>query len=228
MFDIQISGSYLGPSYFAVKKNTRLHDLLAHIPIDMELASFENIYIQRQSVILSQKQMIEDSLNRLERSVFTAPASSDGEARIRAEEAKMVLEFTKRARQIQPLGKVIVSDNGKVANVRLEEGDIIYIPPKSDLIQIGGEVIMPQAVVFNENAKVEDYIAWAGGFSERANYEQIMVIHQNGMVDLNATGTLKPGDQILVLPRVDAKLMQTVKDMTQIIYQIAVAANAIK
>ena len=140
----------------------------------------------------------------------------------------MVLEFTKRARSIKPLGKVIVADNGKVANILLEEGDLIYIPPKSDLIQVGGEVIMPQAVVYNENATVEDYIAWAGGYSERANYEQIMVIHQNGMVELNAKGPLKAGDQILVLPRVDAKIMQAVKDMTQIIYQIAVAATAIK
>lgn len=228
VFDIQVAGSYLGPSYFAVKKNTRLHDLLAYIPVDGELANFKDIYIQRKSVAIAQKQMIEDSLNRLERSVFTAPASSDGEARIRAEEAKMVLEFTKRARSIKPLGKVIVADNGKVANILLEEGDLIYIPPKSDLIQVGGEVIMPQAVVYNENATVEDYIAWAGGYSERANYEQIMVIHQNGMVELNAKGPLKAGDQILVLPRVDAKIMQAVKDMTQIIYQIAVAANAIK
>ncbi|MBE7213908.1 polysaccharide biosynthesis/export family protein [Shewanella benthica] len=226
VFDIQVAGSYLGPSYFAVKNNTRLHDLLAHVPIDADLANSGAIYIQRKSVIERQKQMIEDSLNRLERSVFTAPASSDGEARIRAEEAKMILEFTKRARQVTPLGKVIVSDEGKVANVLLEQGDIIYIPAKTDLIHIGGEVMMPQAVVFNENATVRDYIAWAGGYSERANYEQIMVIHPNGMINTNVTGKLLAGDQILVLPRVDAKTMQAVKDITQIIYQIAVAANA--
>ncbi|MEI6859010.1 MAG: polysaccharide biosynthesis/export family protein [Shewanella sp.] len=227
VFDIQVAGSYLGPSYFVVKNNTRLYDLLAHVPIDTELANSGAIYLQRKSVMERQKQMIEDSLNRLERSVFTAPASSDGEARIRAAEAEMILEFTERARTVQPLGKVIVSDEGKVANVLLEQGDIIYIPAKTDLIHIGGEVMMPQAVVFNENATVKDYIAWSGGYSERANYEQIMVIHPNGMIDTNATGTLKAGDQILVLPRVDAKIMQAVKDITQIIYQIAIAANAI-
>jgi hypothetical protein len=84
---------------------------------------------------------------------------------------------------------------------------------------------MPQALVFNSNASVEDYIAWAGGYSERANYEQIMLIHPNGMIDLNAKGPLKAGDQILVLPKVDAKVMQSIKDITQIIYQIAIAAN---
>ncbi|WP_082766573.1 polysaccharide biosynthesis/export family protein [Ferrimonas marina] len=225
VFDIQVQGSYLGPSYFAVKRDTRLHDLLAHIEVDPGLADFSNVYVQRQSVAEKQKEMIDQSLQRLERSVFTAPASSDGEARIRAEEARMVLEFTERARQIEPLGKVVVADNGKVANILLEQGDIVWIPSKTDLVHIGGEVIMPQAVVANPNAKVKDYIAWAGGYTERANYEQIMVIHPNGMIDTNYTGALQPGDQILVLPRVDAKTMQAVKDITQIIYQIAVAAN---
>ncbi|GIU02755.1 polysaccharide biosynthesis/export family protein [Shewanella sp. KT0246] len=227
VIDVQVSGSYLGPSYFAVKKNTRLHDLLANIPVEENQTNFTNVYIQRKSVALKQKQMIDDSLNRLERSIFTAPASSDGEARIRAEEARMVLEFTKRARLVQPLGKVIVSDSDRVANVLLETGDVVFIPPKTDLIHIGGEVIMPQAVVFNDEANVNDYIAWAGGFSERADYEQIMIIRQNGMIEMNATANLKAGDQILVLPKVDAKIMQSVKDITQIIYQIAVAANAI-
>ncbi|KYL33204.1 sugar transporter [Pseudoalteromonas agarivorans] len=225
VIDIQVGGSYLGPSYFAVNKNTRLHDLLAHIQIDKSLADYQSIYIQRKSVAKKQKEMIDQSLERLERSVFTAPASSDGEAKIRAEEGKMILEFTERARKITPLGKVVIADQGQVANIRLEQGDIIHIPAKTDLIHIGGEVLMPQALVYNPNATIDDYIAWAGGYSERANYDQIMVIHPNGMIDLDAYGTLKPGDQILVLPKVDTKFLQSVKDITQIIYQIAIAAN---
>ncbi|MDC9501150.1 polysaccharide biosynthesis/export family protein [Pseudoalteromonas sp. Angola-18] len=225
VIDIQVDGSYLGPSYFAVNKNTRLHDLLAHIQIDKSLADYQSIYIQRKSVAKKQKEMIDQSLERLERSVFTAPASSDGEAKIRAEEGKMILEFTERARKIIPLGKVVIADQGQVANIRLEQGDIIHIPAKTDLIHIGGEVLMPQALVYNPNATIDDYIAWAGGYSERANYDQIMVIHPNGMIDLDAYGALKPGDQILVLPKVDTKFLQSVKDITQIIYQIAIAAN---
>ena len=225
VLDIQVAGSYLGPSYFAVKNNTRLHDLLANIQINKDLADYKSIYIQRKSVAKKQKEMIDQALDRLERSIFTAPASSDGEAKIRAEEGKMILEFTERARKAIPLGKVVISDQGQVANIRLEQGDVVYIPAKTDLIHIGGEVLMPQALVYNPNATIDDYIAWAGGYSERANFEQIMVIHPNGMIDVDAYGNLKPGDQILVLPKVDTKFLQSVKDITQIIYQIAIAAN---
>lgn len=225
VIDVQVSGSYLGPSYFAVTKSTKLHDLLNNIPIDPTLADYQSIYVLRDSVAKKQKEMIDESLDRLERSIFTAPASSDGEAAIRAKEAEMVLQFTERARKIQPLGKVIVSDDGRVANILLEQGDEVVIPNKTDLIQIGGEVLMPQAVVYNPNATIDDYVAWAGGFTDRAEDDRIAIVRANGLVEFDSSKPIRKGDQILVLPKVDTKAMQAVKDITQIIYQIAVAAN---
>ncbi|MFA3790804.1 polysaccharide biosynthesis/export family protein [Aliiglaciecola sp. SL4] len=238
VISVQISGSYEGPSYYAVEKDTRLLDLLSYIEIDPEQANYGSIYIKRESVMEQQKMLINESLDRLERSLFTAPASSSGEASIRAQEAQLVSQFIARARRIEPLGKVIVSENGKVANIRLEQGDEIVIPAQTDLIQIAGEVLMPQAVVYNPEATVSDYIAWAGGFSERADDDRIAIVHANGITSFVSSdagqhwysdeqnATLQAGDQILVLPKVDAKIMQSIKDVTQIIYQIAVAANA--
>ncbi|MBZ0057722.1 polysaccharide export protein [Leclercia adecarboxylata] len=227
VYDVQVMGSYRGPSYFTVRKETRLHDLLNHIPIDPNMADYGSIYIMRKSVAARQKEMLEDSLNRLERSVFTAPASSDGEASIRTKEAELVMRFVEKARKIQPLGKVVVSDKGVIANILLEQGDQIVIPNKTDLIQVGGEVMMPQAVVFNKNASLEDYVAWAGGFTDRANDQRIAVVHANGLMEFKDGGDVMPGDQILVMPKVDSKMMQSIKDITQVIYQVAVAANVV-
>ncbi|WP_242426217.1 polysaccharide biosynthesis/export family protein [Vibrio sp. qd031] len=227
IIDIKLAGSYLGPSYFAVKKGTRLHDLLSYIPVQPELSEAGSIHIYRESVAIKQKEMLEESLNRLERSVFTSPTSSTGESQIRAQEAQMVLQFTERARQIEPLGKVIVSDNGAVANILLEQGDVIVIPAKTDLVQVSGEVLMPQAVVYNPNATVDDYVAWAGGFTDRAEDARIAVVRANGLVEFEPREPIRKGDQVLVLPKIDAKTMQSVKDITQIVYQIAVAADVI-
>ncbi|WP_052437456.1 polysaccharide biosynthesis/export family protein [Vibrio hyugaensis] len=225
VIDVQLSGSYLGPSYFAVSKRTRLHELLSNVAIEPELANVDSIYLLRPSVAKKQKEMIDESLNRLERSIFTSPASSDGEAAIRAKEAEMVMLFTDRARKVQPLGKVIVSDDGVIANVLLEQGDTVVIPHKTDLIQVAGEVLMPQAIVYNANASIDDYVAWAGGFTDRAEDNRIAIVRANGLVEFESSQKIQKGDQILVLPKVDTKTMQAVKDITQIIYQIAVAAN---
>ncbi|MDN2664403.1 polysaccharide export protein [Psychromonas sp. 14N.309.X.WAT.B.A12] len=225
VIDVQVSGSYLGPSYFAVKKSTHLHDVLNAIPIVPELTDNQSIYILRKSVAERQKQILDDSLDKLERSVFTAPASSDGEASIRAKEAELVMQFVEKARQVKPLGKVVVSDNGITANILLEQGDQIVIPNYTDLINVGGEVLIPQAIVFNPEATLDDYVAWAGGFTDRADDERVSIVRANGMVVFAKDAKIQRGDQILVLPKVDTKVVQAVKDITQIIYQIAVAAN---
>lgn len=227
VIDVQLSGSYMGPSYFVVQKSARLYDVLAQVPVYEDLADYRSIHILRKSVAERQKQNLDDALDRLERTVFTAPTSSTGEAAIRTQEAQLVLQFTERARQIQPLGKVVVADNGHIANIRLEQGDQIVIPSKTDLVHISGEVLMPQAVVFNSNANIDDYIAWAGGFTERAEDQRIAVVRANGLVEFDSKKPIEQGDQILVLPKVDTKTMQAVKDITQIIYQIAVAANVV-
>ena len=229
---VKLSGSYEGQSFYTVQKHTRLLDLLNHIEANPIDSNYKNIFIKRQSVAEQQKILLEESLQRLERSIFTAPASSSGEALIRAREAELVAQFIARARQVEPLGKVVVADGIDVANIRLEQGDVIVIPKHTDLVQVSGEVLLPQAIVYNQNANVADYIARAGGFSERADDTKIAIIRVNGIASFTSLNNgmsgldrLRPGDQILVLPKVDSKVMQAVKDITQIMYQIAITAN---
>jgi protein involved in polysaccharide export with SLBB domain len=82
-------------------------------------------------------------------------------------------------------------------------------------------------VVFNPDATVDDYIAWAGGFTDRAEDTRIAVVRANGLVEFEPREPIRKGDQVLVLPKIEAKTMQSVKDITQIVYQIAVAADVI-
>ncbi len=238
VISVMLSGSYLGPSFYAVDSDTRLHDLLATVPVEQDQANVNAVYILRESVKLEQQRLLNESLDRLERSVFTAPASSDGEARLRAQEAQLVGQFIARARQAEPLGRVVVAVDGRVSNIRLEQGDEIVIPAFSDLVNVAGEVMMPQAIVYSDKRSIEDYVSLAGGFTDRANMSTYLIVHANGATTLvddsspwfgaNNTTKLKPGDQIVILPKVDSKLMQTVKDITQIIFQIAVAADVVR
>ena len=234
IYRINVAGAFSGASQVMVDKGTRLLDVLDHIEADTVLSDTQNIYLLRESVAEKQKEIIEEGLQRLERSMYTAPISSTGEGAIRAQEAQLVADFIARARKVEPKGRVVVSENGDIANILLEPNDTIVIPEVTDLIHVGGEVLLPQSVVFNPDATAEDYVAWAGGFTERAESDRILIVRKNGNVTFtsindsffsNHTSTLAPGDQIIVLPAIDTKLLQAVKDMTQIIFQIAVAAN---
>ncbi len=237
IYRINVAGSFRGASQIMVDKGTRLLDVLDYIAADGVLSDTKNIFLLRESVAVKQKEIIEQGLQRLERSIYTAPIASTGEGAIRVQEAQMVSDFIARARQVEPLGRVVVSENGEVANILLEPNDTIVIPTTTDLIHVGGEVLLPQSLVFNPDANTEDYIAWAGGFTERAEDDKILVIKANGSVlftsvegsmwlNNDAKRVLDAGDQVVVLPAIDPKILQSVKDITQIMYQIAIAANA--
>ncbi|MCK5903112.1 MAG: polysaccharide export protein [Cocleimonas sp.] len=224
---VRIEGSHLGNSYYSIKKGTRLKELLDYIAVDPREADIKNIYLKRKSVAVKQKENLDKSILRLERAVLTTPASSDGEALIRGKEAELILQFVKHAKQAKVDGRVVVSDNGYVSNIRLEENDIIVIPKKSDVITISGEVHMPQSIVFASNANAYDYVQRAGGFTERAERDNIIVIKPNGQVVMGENILISAGDEIMVFPKVDEKIMQFNKDIMAIIFQIATTAKAV-
>lgn len=224
---IRVEGSHLGNSYYEVKQGVRLKEMLDYIEVDPEDADINNIYLKRKSVARQQKKNLKESIQRIQRSVLLVPAQSTGEAAIRSEEAKLVLKYIELARETEPEGRVVTSENGRIANIRLEDGDVIVIPKKSDIVTVSGEVQMPRAQVYARNASLQDYIDRAGGFAQRADRQRIAVVHPNGAVHINATQRVMPGDQIIVFPRVDPKHMQNARDWLQVLSQIAVSASVL-
>ena len=50
------------------------------------------------------------------------------------------------------------------------------------------------------------------------------MLHQNGAVTQD-DDDIRPGDQIMILPKVESKSMQAVKDISQVIMQVVVSAR---
>ena len=224
---VQIEGSYHGPSRFAVPKDARLQELLDGIPVPIEITDVESISIRRISVAERQRQSLHDSLRRLETTFLSAPSSTPDEARIRVQEAEMIRHFVQRALQVEPSGRLVVANDGQITNVRLQDGDIITIPQKADSILISGEVLVPQSAVFIPQRSVHEYIQGAGGLTQHADTKRILIVRQNGEVrDANSV-TLRPGDEILILPVAPTKNLQLAATLSQIFYQIAIAAKVV-
>ena len=73
--------------------------------------------------------------------------------------------------------------------------------------------------------ELERHIADSGGYSRRADRKNVLVVRPNGEVIPGKNAYMRPGDHILVLPRYDSKNLLLVKDITQILYQIAIGAK---
>lgn len=225
---VHLEGEFNGPSVLAVRRGARLVDVLNYVSVDLALANPQAVHVRRASVVKAQKTAIDDALFRLERSALLALSSSQGEAGIRVREAELTQKFVERARLIQPLGRVVTARNNQQRNVVLEADDVIVIPSRTNVVRVGGEVMMTQAVMFRPHATASDYITDSGGYTDRSDRGRVIVIRANAEVAVGDTDLpVYPGDEILVPPKVDTKLLQNSIDLTQVIYQIAVSAAVV-
>ncbi len=221
---VEVEGSHLGPSRYAVPKNTRLRELLDYIEIDAEMADAGAVSLKRRQIASRQKSALDDSLRRLEARYLTASSQTDKGSAIRTREAELISRFVKTARNVEPNGRLVVSDNGRIANVMLQSGDTITIPGKSDSVLLSGEVLVSQAMLFNKGLNARDYIARSGGFTDQAQTDRIVLVHANGEVSTGKNPVVRAGDEIIVLPKVPVKNLQIAATIVDILYKIAVAA----
>ncbi|MDH2421821.1 polysaccharide biosynthesis/export family protein [Cobetia litoralis] len=223
---VQLEGSFYGPSRYALPRDAHLGELLNAVGVPKGLTDYQSVSIRRESVKEQQAQALQDSLKRLQATYLGASSSTTEESELRVQEAEMIEKFVEQAKQEEPTGRLVVArEDGNIADVRLQDGDVITIPEISDSLLISGEVVVPQAMVYTQGMTVMDYINSAGGFTQHADEDQILVVRQNGAVRRAEEVELRSGDQILVLPEPPTKNLQLATSITQILYQVAVATK---
>ena len=101
-----------------------------------------------------------------------------------------------------------------VDDIILEDGDRIIIPENTNTVTIGGEVMYPNVVVFQQGKSLDFYINMAGGYGERAKRSKTYVVYMNGNVSRAAGARIEPGCEIVVPRKPERKAMSTTEIMS--------------
>ncbi|WP_201549067.1 polysaccharide biosynthesis/export family protein [Psychrobacter fjordensis] len=223
---VQVKGAHTGNGAMVVPYGARLKDIIPQLQ-PSPLAKLTNLTIYRESVAEQQKRMINESLDRLEELTLATQSTTREEAALRQDDAALVKEFVAKARKVQTDGRIVVVPNSW-QDIILQQGDIIEIPAQTSIITVNGQVRAQGALTFNADYTVGDYIASSGGFGDNADTKEILVIHQNGTNEVvNTAYRIQQGDEIMVLPKVKTKNVEIARGISQILYQLAIAANVI-
>lgn len=224
---ITVNGEHSGLKTLVVQKGTTLEDVSRLIVANGQ-SDMNALQVFRKSVAKTQKDLINAQLKELETLALTSPSVTSQGAAIKAEQAKLILEFIQRARELEPKGQIVIDKPKSYGEVILEEGDTINVPSKNNLIIVQGEVTLPGAFVYNKGENLKYYINLAGGYGERADTSKVLVIRNNGKAQrYSGSVDMMPGDSVLVLPKVESENLQIFSMLTQILYQIAVATNVV-
>jgi len=236
---VRVEGEHQSPQEYVLPYGTRMGALLPLINYS-ERSDQNSLQLFRVSVKERQKLLLQTSLKSLETAALTARSGTSDEARLRKEEAELLLQWVERAKAIEPIGQVVIAQSSTATrdNLLLENGDIFRVPTLDGLVLISGEVLFPNTVAHDASLKLDDYVNRAGGYTQNAETARLVVARRDGSfaevmgkpsffsfgpADID----IRAGDQILVLPKIDVKSRQIWKDLTQIVFQIAVSAKVV-
>ena len=139
------------------------------------------------------------------------------------------------------VGRVVINMSRALAgradaDIKLLDGDALFIPTKSNTISVFGEVRRESSFVFNNKYSIDDYITMAAGITRLADEDNIYIVRADGFVEMptgnwfkfGASRVLQEGDTIIV--PVDYSYRAALpfwRDVISIVYQGAVAIAAI-
>jgi polysaccharide biosynthesis/export protein len=90
-------------------------------------------------------------------------------------------------------------------NLLLLRGDRLFIPRELETVKLSGELLNPISVAFRPKLSVKDYIAQAGGFTDKSAKRRVFVKYANGFSDrtktflfFNTYPKIEPGAEIIV------------------------------
>jgi protein involved in polysaccharide export with SLBB domain len=228
---VEIVGEHDSEFEMVLPWGANLADLLSKVKYT-SLSNQSAIQLYRQSVAKRQKDMLMASLASLEQSVLTARSATNDTAQLRVTEAQSILQWIEKAKKVQPKGQVLLVSGYDASQVILQQGDRIVVPSKQSLVMVHGEVLFPTAITYDADMSVQNFIAKAGGSTADIDDMNVLIMKPNGsFIDVNSDLTdedeIYPGDEIFVLAKPDVKSLQITKDITQVIYQVAVSAAVV-
>ncbi len=126
-----------------------------------------------------------------------------------------------------------MNHRGGSADLILQEGDVVNIPELMNTVQVSGEVMSPNALVYMPGKPVSYYISAAGGYTDRAKKSRTYVIYQNGSASRNILNGAKvePGCTIVVPTKPERKattttdVIATANMATSLTYVLAMLLN---
>ncbi|WP_210498305.1 polysaccharide biosynthesis/export family protein [Vibrio crassostreae] len=229
---VRVEGEHDSSKERVLPPNSTLSALVKELELT-DMSNLKDIQLYRVSEKEKQKLLFNQSLDALEKSVLTARSGTLEGAQLRTEESALILTWIDKAREITPLGQIVLNEENW-SEIVLEAGDLVKIPRKTNIISVSGEVLFPRAIAVNNDYTVIDYINASGGLSQSASTSKVLLMSPNGQfteLDIDSrrgrNHIPNAGDSIMALPDVEVKNMQMTKDITEIIYQIAVAASVV-
>ncbi len=242
---VVVGGEVVHPGTYPIEEGETLASLLKRVGGFTDTAYLPAAVFTRESVRLDQQKQADELAHRMgsELSAKQTAASSLNDEALKAQ-TQQALESGKRTleefKATQATGRVVIHlENvakleGAEFNVRLHDGDKLFVPKRPDEVLVVGEVYNHSAVMFDPSYSRDDYVKQAG-LTRMADASGIYLVRADGHVDSSSggwfswQGKIQPGDTIVVpqdLARMNA--LDIALDWSRVTMQLGTTLAAMK
>lgn len=235
---IELLGEVQRPGMYMIKDGESLGNVIDRAGGFTQEAFLSGVFYQREVLMEREMSTKELLLLQIQAQLTSVAVASD--------DAMQAMVFTQNilnqyAAQV-PLGRLSFSNinsyEDQIRSVVAMDQDVIYVPEQPSSVSVFGEVRVPSSHFYSAGRTIEDYINLAGSYSATADSRGVIVIKSDGSVVpmpqrrllFNREIQVEAGDTILVPPDLNVNLQRNLSlatNITQIIYQMAVAAAAV-
>jgi polysaccharide biosynthesis/export protein len=233
---VTIRGEVVFPGNYPIRRGERLSSLLARAGGLTDLAFPAGSVFTRVEIAENQRELLESLAQRVERDLAAISVSDPNSSATITTGQSLIDQLRNQVatgRLVIGLDALVAGD--EAADVVLKDGDQLLVPDERQEVSVLGEVQYATSHLYAPGLTRDEYINRSGGLSQRADKRRIYVVRANGEVMAN-TGAgwfqrdggaeIEPGDSIVVPIDVDQPLARW-RDITQIIYNLAIAAAAV-
>ena len=205
---VTVEGEVLFPGSYRIRKNETMTDVIERAGGLTASAFYEGAVFTRESVAeqegLRSKEFAESIIRDFASSQLTKEDNTIGIDEIKAI-ADILEKFEGAGRLLVDVGAAMSGDS--VANITLEDGDALTIPPRVSTVTVVGEIRRPGTHSFQAGLDLEDYLGLSAGLTARADDKELYIVRADGsvlrptkswMLFAGGNTSLNPGDTIVV------------------------------
>ena len=241
---VEITGEVYFSGVYPISENQTLGELVTRAGGITEYGSVKAAFFQRESLKVAELERLESARKELRRKILlTSSTVGLGQGTLGPDIVTLYSTLlTRDDGEIEAIGRLVVDLesvlDGSIEDVLLEDGDTIHIPTIQQSVSVIGEVFVANSHLFQSGYTIDDYIGLSGGANDFADEANVYLIKVDGSIvpPSQITGRgffkrswgLQPGDTVVVPLEVQPfSAIKATTEITQIVYQMALAAAAV-
>lgn len=247
---VRVEGEVKAPGIYRVDHGQTLRDVLAMAGGLTPNAYLYGAQFSRESARLDQQAAIDRTAANMElevqeHSIANARSNPD-EGVALAAQSQAQEALVRELRSTKATGRVVLALKptadtvAAVPPVVLEDGDALYVPPRSQLVSVVGSVFDQSSFVYRKGASVSYYVREVGNGNGNADIKHILLVRANGSVlggsvveygwwrkGIKSVVVL-PGDTIVIPPKLQVGgLGKAIRDWAAVAAQASIAGAVI-